>query len=202
MSAINIKKLKNPDSRSFFSELQNAEENLTKKEAKSFFNAVLQNFESDIPTKTGNAILSSIKNVVTEKSIASVFISNEFALSLPFSQKSYTPKIIDIFLQLVKVDPSVFTADVTNSFSSLISRSPDKCLSIFAIFSKNCADFEDKMAVFELIIKKNEIFINDDALIPNYLSLLAFLCDKYHDFRKKRLSACCKILLSIMHFVF
>ena len=76
MSAINIKKLKNPDSRSFFSELQNAEENLTKKEAKSFFNAVLQNFESDIPTKTGNAILSSIKNVVTEKSIASVFISN------------------------------------------------------------------------------------------------------------------------------
>lgn len=198
MSAINIKKLKNPESRSFFSELQNVEENLTKKEAKSFFNAVLQNFESDLPTKTGNAILSTIKNVVSDKSIANVFISNDFALSLPYSQKSYTPKIIEIFLQLVKVDPSVFTNDVTNSFSSLISRSPDKCLSIFAIFSQNCDDFEDKMSVFELIVKKNEIFINDDALIPNYLSLLAFLCDKFHDFRKKRLTACSKILLSIM----
>lgn len=198
MSTISVKKLKNPDNRSFYSELQNAEECLTKKEAKSFFKAVLSNFESDIPTKTGNAILNSIKNVTSDNSIANIFISNEFALYLPYSQKSYTSKIMEIFLQLVKLDPSVFTSDVTNSFSSLISRSPDKCLSIFAIFSKNCADFEDKMAIFELIVKKNEIFINDDSLIPSYLSLLAFLCDNFHDFRKKRLSACSKILISIM----
>ncbi|KAK8881579.1 hypothetical protein M9Y10_004323 [Tritrichomonas musculus] len=198
MSEISIKKLKNPDSRSFFNELQNAEENLTKKEAKLFFKTVLSHFEYDIPVKTGNSILHSIDAVISDKGIADVFISNEFALFLPFSQKSYASNIIEIFLQLVKIDPSVFSDDVTNSFSSLISRFPNKCLSIFAIFSKNCFDFEDRMSVFELIVKKNEIFINDDSLIPNYLSLLAFLCDNFSDFRKKRLGVCCKILSCVM----
>lgn len=195
---INLNKLKNPNSHSFLNELQYAEDNLTKHDAKTFFKTVLSHFDYEIPKKTGNSILQTINSLLRDDKLIEVFIDHNFTLSLPFDLKEYTDSTLEVFLQLIQYDSGVFTSDVVDAFSTLIQRAPDKCLVIFGIYSQNCSDLDDRMNVFDLIIENAELYVNDEVLVYNYLSLLGFLCDNYTDFRKKRLPRCTKILMAVM----
>ena len=198
MGEINIKRLKNPNGRTFLDELENAENLLSKENARSFFKAVLSNFEYEISPKIGNSILKSIQNVVENSKIANIFVSNDFILLLPFSQKIYANSILDIFRQLFNNDPNFFTSEIADAFSPLIPSSPEKSLTLIAYFAKNSAKIDDPIPVFNLAMKHAELFVNDDDLVFPYLTLLAYLCDNSKTFRKNRLSKCSKILSLVM----
>ncbi|OHT07105.1 hypothetical protein TRFO_05334 [Tritrichomonas foetus] len=136
--SVNIKKLKNPEGRSFLDELEQAEENLSKQDAKLFFRTVLSHFDSNISTRNGNAILKTILSLLQKSKIAQVFVDNDFASSLPLSSKNFASSAFAILLHLAKAYPAALTNDsLIDNLSDAIPRTPDKALVVIATFAQN-----------------------------------------------------------------
>ena len=186
---LNLKILRKPNSPDFLNELDKAPLCLQLNDATHFFKILLQHFESGINTELGNKILMCIANALIAGKFTETFISENFVLALPFSQKKFSNLIFEILRILLDQSMDFFDDDLVHQFESLIPVDPNRSLIIIALYSKDFANLENPYPMINLIFQHSEEFQTPE-LVFNYVSLISYLYKTFLSFRQKYGKSC------------
>lgn len=181
---LNFKVLRKPNSPDFLDEMDKAPLCLQSNEAAHFYKILLSHFESDINPELGNKILMCIAKILTLGKFTETFISENFVLALPFTQKKYSNPIFEILKILLEQSMDFFDEDLVHQFESLISNDPDRSLTIIALYSKDFANLDNPFPMIDLIFQHPDEFQTPE-LVFNYVSLITYLYKSYLNFRQK-----------------
>lgn len=194
---ISFKILKNPSNESFKEELTRSLENLTINEAHTFFDIILQHFNKPINADTGNLILVTVRKLIRDDDIRNVFIEDQFIDRLPFTNEQYANSLYDIMYDIIIVNPDVFDSNLCPLFGQLFAFQPEKALVIIGYVVKNLKKFENPWPILDLLFYESKQF-NNQTTGPDYITLLAYLCNKHKDFAKARAKNCYKVICSMI----
>ena len=190
----------NPYDDEFIPLLLKTPKTLTHRDCSKFFKLVIPHLSNEkLPVDIGQPILMVLSVLIRNEKIRDIFISSGFLYQLPFKNKSYTNEIFMIFNEIVKNSPEAFDDELTNIFASILTRSPQKALSILCSYAQqfNEIDSDNPWPMIDILIQGSKYFVVPE-LIRNYAATLLFLCTQYADYRRGRVKHCWKIFSSVV----
>ena len=135
---------------------------LTHRDCSKFFKLVIPHLSNEkLPVDIGQPILMVLSVLIRNEKIRDIFISSGFLYQLPFKNKSYTNEIFMIFNEIVKNSPEAFDDELTNIFASILTRSPQKALSILCSYAQqfNEIDSDNPWPMIDILIQGSKYFV-------------------------------------------
>ena len=197
----NISILSSPQSPEFPDHFQKALQSLQPSSADDFFSIIFSNFSKKSllksPNNIGKMILNSISKLCTKKVFIEILIRNEQFLKLPFDNSNFTDSFLDIFYYIITVLPTAINTEIIPKFQQLIPKSPQKCLTLLALYSQKFEYVYSPWALLDSLFSFSTSF-SSVQIAPNYAAVLATLIRSYPDFRISRGKISWKQLTSLL----
>ncbi|OHT15524.1 hypothetical protein TRFO_02849 [Tritrichomonas foetus] len=198
-SNVDTKILKDPYDDGFVPYILKLPKNATPKESSNLFKILLGHLTPQLPREIGIPILMVIRVLIRNPKIRDIFVSNGYIDQLPYKNRNYVNEIFFILDKVVQNCPEAFDEELTNKFASILTRSPQKSLSILCSYAQqfNDIDSDNPWPMIDILIQGSKYFTTPD-LIYNYSSVLLYLCTQYSDYRQGRASHCWRIFRNII----
>ena len=196
---IDIHKLEKGQGSSFISELSNVPLNLNKDNIKQFYSTSIELFKrKDVPEASMNRLLIALCKTMSNKKFVKTFVDNNFALDLPYANKTLHEPLLNLLYVLVSANPSVINLGVATKFCKIIRFHPRKSLIILALYAQHFDEITDPWGVIDILLKETQYFRQKECA-EDYASLLVYLCQHFEDYRKSRLENCWNVICEALN---
>ena len=201
--SFDIKALKKVDG-DFVRNVKAASRQLEADDAAQFFKVVLDHFhDSDLPREAGNAILHTIRRLLSRPEIVNVIRDKEVLNNLPYEESEYTDGIYDVIFDVLQFAPDLFTDDVAKkeNFVQCLQEDPRKGLAIIARCAKRYVNEDEALdypwPILDLLVKHTNVIATPE-LIPNFISVVVYLNQNSDEYRTSRLEKCWEKVCSLL----
>lgn len=194
---LDIDAIADPRSYTYRSELKKAAKSIQKVQSRQFMSTVSQLFKGKTRPAEMTALLQALQQILQRKYHREMFLEMDLHHQLPLESDELLDPCFDVLLVLFDKSPTFFEESYTETMNDLIARSPTKSLILLSYMAKSFEKSSNSWEILDLMIQKASTFIKA-SVGAELISTLYFLCYKYSDYRKSRLSYCITVFLKAL----
>ena len=193
-----LQQLQNINDLKFIEIMKNSHNNLRNNDIPELFKILLNHLTKKISLQITNEIFEYIYYLLSIDNYLSIFYSNGYINSLPYSNSNYYKNLLDILLLLSQKIPHSFDERISTFLTKLSNEYSFKCLIIITFYGQSYNELKNPNIILDILFENFENFFKIETSI-NFISFLIYLLKNFINFRKEKIINCWKIFIKMLN---
>lgn len=195
---INLQVFQDCTKQQFFSSLKTLHKNIHPSQYEQFFKIVVKYFSARYSHNVVLAVCDAIQKLFVDPNAMKEFINQNFYNFLPKDDSKLIGSTFEILYLLFDFSPQSFQENFSQSMSMLITKNPEKALTLISLFAKSFNKINDPWSILDLLFHHYEVFLRSDVG-SEYVDVIFYLNFNFSSFFQERMDQTRQILVSFLN---